>query len=415
MNNKEKNIITIATFIGFSNRGAEMLLKTRISSLKKLVPNAWFQVLSIYTEECLPIDNTEYIDTFGARAEKFKNPFYLLKTAFRGIFWSINAVLRRLLKFSFSSSINKIAKSKLMVSTDGDILGEDYGILPFIWRLYYLSLGLFLKIPVVIYAEGCGPFKSALGKFLGKCFFSRCSYISVRDEISKDELIAIGIKAECIDIVADSAFLFSKSDYILKRGKEEKIIGISLSKLALSYGFSNGDKNNSYEQFLHKASTIIEDIIQSVPCKVIMITHVNQVNRNDWVTANDIYNRMHDSAKGNIQILPVDMSTEDVKAVISQCDLVVAARMHAAISALSCCVPVLGISYSHKMPGLLKRFGLEKYMIDISDFDENLSSLIVNTLDDSDKIKAVLNEQIPMIKKMSEKPALAAVSLITGH
>jgi len=404
-------IITISTFVGFCNRGAEALLKTRVESIRKLVPGAKFYVLSIYTETCGPINDLEYISTFGGRAEKLKSIKYLISSVWKGFSWTANALLFRLCGNCFNKDIKKIASSEIFVSTDGDTLGENYGFFPFLWRVYFLSLGIIMKKPIVLYAEGAGPFNSKIGKTISKIFFSRCAYISVRDKISLEYLVNLGIDKKRINLVADSAFLLQPSARSLSYRKDGKrLIGVAVSGLATKYGFPCKKGSDQYKSFIIYMAKLIDWIIKNLNAYVIMIPHVVQVTRNDYQAASDILKKVKD--KDQVETLSKNLRAAEFKKAISYCDLVIASRMHAAIAALSTYVPIIGIAYSHKMSGVCNSLGVADLVIDVKDLDWKITNKIQKVLLRTDGIKTDLKLRIGLAKKLAEKPALEVAKIL---
>jgi polysaccharide pyruvyl transferase WcaK-like protein len=403
--------ITIATYIGFCNRGAEALLKTRIKLLKKLIPDLNFKVLSIYTETCRPIKNVEYIDTFGGRKEKLKSIKYILSSLYKGVTWTLNAYIYRFCNFSFNKEINKISKSSIFISTDGDVLGEDYGLFPLLWRIYYLSLGLIMKKPVFIFSEGTGPFKSKISKTISRVFFKQCTYISVRDEISLKHLINIGLKKEKLILAADSAFLLlpspKKLDY---RDHTRKLIGISVSKLVTDFGFNSTNSVKPYDKFTSFIAKLIDWIIAKYDSKIILISHVVQINRDDYKTAKEIFFKV--KRKDHVEIMKKSFDSTEIKKVISYCNLIITSRMHAAIAALSTHVPAIGISYSHKMEGIFKRLEIPEYVIDIKKLDWKITKIIQQALSNSENIKNRIKKNMPNIIRFAQKPAYKIAKIL---
>ena len=412
-NNQSKNPkITIATCVGFGNHGAEALLRSRIAAIRKYLPNAKFSVLSIYTSSCQPIKKVEYIQTFGGQREKFKSPKYLLQSAVEGIVWTFEAFRFRLTKTTSKKAIRKFAESDIFISTDGDILGEDYGLLPYFWRLYYLSLGFILKKPVVIYAEGLGPFKNKFSRWISKLFFNKCRYISVRDGLSYDYVTELGISKE-VNLVADSAFLLEPSDdqNLNYKKPNKKLIGVAVSELATKYGFKYQNEPDSYQGFLKLMSEIIDWMSIELNADIILIPHVTQISRDDHQTAQDILNLVKN--KQAVKIISKEFNASQLKKIISHCDLLVASRMHAIIAGVSSQIPVIGIAYSHKLKGLFNTLGL-KTMIDIEDLDWNITEMIKKTIESSEEIKKSLEKEIPKMKKLAEIPAEKVAEIING-
>lgn len=404
--------ITIVSFTGFCSRGSEALLRTRINSIRKLVPDVNFNVITVYTENLKKIKGVKYIETFGAHREKFYSPFYIIFSLLKAINWVFNILLIKFFGFCFNKDVRRIADSNLFISSDGDVLGEDYGFLPFLWRAFFLSHGIFFKKPIFIYAEGCGPFKSYLGKLIAKFIFKRVSYISLREEISMKELLKLGIKREKINLVADSAFLLEPSkrnDLNFKKNKK-LLIGVSVSKLVSAYGFKGKDKKESYNNFINFMAKLLDWLVSELGANIIMICHAIQPKRDDYKSSLDILKRTKN--KKNIKVLGNKFSAADFKKAISYCDLLIAARLHAAIAGLSTYVPVIGLAYSHKMEGVFKQVGMENYVIDIKDLNWSITEKIKEILKNQKNIKNKLKKGIPKIKKIAEKPAFVVAEYL---
>lgn len=408
--NKHKKV-AIATCVGFTNRGAEALLQTRIKSIKAHYPNVSFYVLAIYLDSCDPIEDVRYIQTFGGQREKFKTPSYLLSSAYSFLIWTIDAIAFRFINRAFSKNIKKLCEVDIFISTDGDVLGEDYGFLPLVWRLYYLSLGLIMKKPVLIYSEGLGPFNSRIAKIAAKIFFKKCVYISVRDEISLKNILDLGItNPPVVDLVADSAFLLEKSTEARLNYKRDgkKLIGVAVSKLAAQYGFSyKGD--SSYKSFVIFMAEVIDWLIDYHSSEVILIPHVVQVGRNDYETAEDIIRLVKN--KKRIRIVEKDLTASELKAVISYCDLVIASRMHASIAALSTGVPVVGIAYSHKMNGIFRSLKIET-VIHIKELGWEITDMISETIEKSSLIKNKIASELVEVMQKADRPGVEVARLL---
>ncbi|MFH1601785.1 MAG: polysaccharide pyruvyl transferase family protein [Candidatus Shapirobacteria bacterium] len=403
--------ITISSFTGFCSRGSEALLRVRTESIRKLVPQVKFYVLTVYTETCRPIKGVEYIKTFGARREKFRSLKYFIATLVKAISWTFSAWTYRFFNYCPNKSVKKLSSSEIFISSDGDVLGEDYGFFPLLWRMYFLSLGIVMKKPVFIYAAGPGPFKSRLGKAISRFLFKRCIYISVREKGSLDHLAGLGIDKKKIDLVADSAFLLKPAAKNLNyRRKGKKLIGVAVSELVSAYGFPPKEGKNPYVSFVDFMAGLIDWIIENLNADIIMVAHAIQAKRDDYQTAQDIFKRIKN--KNKVKILSKSFGAADYKKAISHCDLMIASRLHAAIAALSSFVPAIGIAYSHKMDGIYRSLGVGDLVIDIKTCDGRIKTKIKKALADSNLIKRKLRAKMPLVKKLAEKPAFELARIL---
>jgi len=263
---------------------------------------------------------------------------------------------------------------------------------------------MLIKKPVIIYAEGAGPFNSRIGRIIAKSFFDRCTYIAVRDEISLEHLVSLDIERERINLVTDSAFLLQPSDKNLNyRKKGKKLIGIATSKLVVGYGFRRIKNEDPYQSFVKFMSELIDWMIENLNANVIMVPHAIQAKRDDYQTACDIFKRIRN--KDQVKILGKNSEAADFKKAISYCDLLIASRLHAAIAALSTCVPVIGIAYSHKLTGIFNSFGIADLIIDIKDLDWRITDKIKKVLINSGIIKKKLRTKMVSTRRLAEKPS----------
>lgn len=404
--------ITIATFVGFTNRGAEALLRTRIESIRKYCSDVDFYVLAIYVDSCDPVRGVEYIQTFGGQREKLKSLVYILKSFWSFCVWSSNAIFFRFFGFALSRNIKKLAESDLFISTDGDVLGEDYGLLPFVWRIYFLSLGIIMKKPVVIYSEGLGPFHSKIAKMIARYFFNKCVYISVRDEISRNNLLNLGGIHVPVDVVADSAFLLEEASQDTRfnhKNGNKKLIGVAVSKLAAKYGFKYKDMKDSYYGFLKFMAEVIDWLIDYHQAEIVLIPHVVQAGRDDFETAKEIKDLI--KHKETVRIVDKSLNAAELKAVISHCDLIIASRMHASIAALSTGIPVVGISYSHKMKGIFRLMGVDS-VVDIRELDWKITHTISEIFQKSESIRKNLILKAEEMKQKADQPGRKVAELL---
>lgn len=69
--------------------------------------------------------------------------------------------------------------------------------------------------------------------------------------------------------------------------------------------------------------------------------------------------------KENFKLIRGDYTPQDLKGIISLCDVLVSVRMHPVIAAASMGIPCVIIAFNEKAYGLMQRLGQEKYVCDI--------------------------------------------------
>jgi polysaccharide pyruvyl transferase WcaK-like protein len=115
-------------------------------------------------------------------------------------------------------------------------------------------------------------------------------------------------------------------------------------------------------------------------------------------------------SKDNVEIVEVE-SADKFKSFLGQMDLVISAKMHPAVLALSEGVPTLCIAYDHKQTGLFDSLDLSECVLPIYEFSkEKLLSKISYVWDNRDKIRAELDARTPVIQENVKRAIKAALT-----
>lgn len=145
-NIRQDNVL-ISGYYGFDNFGDEAILGVLIEKLKELKTN--ITVLS-------------------------KNP---KKT-------SLEHKVESVFSFDLMKAFSQVKKCDLLISGGGSLLQDVTSFKSLLYYLFIINAALFLNKKVIIFAQGIGPIKSKLGRFLTKFALRRCTLVTVRDEKS---------------------------------------------------------------------------------------------------------------------------------------------------------------------------------------------------------------------------------------
>lgn len=101
--------------------------------------------------------------------------------------------------------------------------------------------------------------------------------------------------------------------------------------------------------------------------------------------------------------LAKDYPAREIKAIASQVDGVVTARMHLAIGSLGMGIPVAVLTYQDKFLGLFRHFELPEWLLlnpSKSDkFNVELETLMLRFIDDINNVREQVQSQLPVVKK----------------
>lgn len=398
--------ILVVNFGGRFNKGGVALVNSMIETLTYFIPECKFTALAHQANyNQYPI---KVIETVGENSS-FKAGLKALNLLMAAFLLMVYNKLGIHLN-PRNEILREYVESDAVINTGGDNLTEDYGTLSLAFNLNYLLIGLILKKPVVVYAESIGPFKGTISRLMANFVLNRVDLITIREEISKENLNKINVNKPHICITADSAFLLkavntTRLTELLKKENitenNRPLVGISISKIISRYGFSDFEKpEEKYNQYVSVMARTIEYITENLGATVIIVPHVIDPRRNDdrWV-ADDVCKLI--SNKSKVISIKEDYTPEELKGIIGHCDLFIGARMHATIASTSMMVPTIGIAYSHKIYGIVgEMLGQKEYILDVKELTyESLISRIDDVWKNREKIKKELEIKVPQVKE----------------
>ena len=276
--------------------------------------------------------------------------FYLLKCC--GV-----RALRQLgidIKISKKSKLYPYDTVDLVINSGGDMLsGEKLVISAFLNILY----ALILDKPVILVGESLGYYKNPINKMISKYIFEGVELILVRENLSREYLLNLGIDAKKVYVTADPAFILppapiSRIEEILKLENiphlSNTVVGVNPSSLISNY---LEGAETSEECYIKTMVDAIDHLTEIHEADVILIPHVYQQGNDDRVIARKIMAKVSNSKK--VFQIKEEYSAAELKGLIGLCDIFIGARMHATIAATSLCIPTIGIAYSGNVSDLL--------------------------------------------------------------
>lgn len=190
----------------------------------------------------------------------------------------------------------------------------------------------------------------------------RYDLITVRESLSKDALIAAGVRNN-VELYSDPAFQLDQIELPLPEGfLEGNTVGINISPLIMSCEEHEGQVFLNYVR-------LIEWIIAETDMQIALIPHVVKPETDDRVPLQELYDRFQNT--GRVCLIG-DQNCMELKGFISRCRFFVGARTHATIAAYSSCVPTLVVGYSIKAKGIAKDiFGTyENYVLPVQSLEQ---------------------------------------------
>lgn len=208
------------------------------------------------------------------------------------------------------------------------------------------------------------------------------SYNAVRKYISENRII----------YAPDPAFSMQPKKVKLNSWyKGREIVAINVSPLTI--------QKEEQEQAIYD---LIDYLLKETKYSVLLLPHVTTDDCNDMDILKKIKNKYNDEEK--VYLEEKYYNCNELKFIISNCNLLVAARTHASIAAYSTGVPTLVIGYSVKSRGIAKDlFGdYDNYVISKDSLtSKNLKEKFLYIEENKEKIKEHLLDKMAEIKGIS--------------
>lgn len=304
--------------------------------------------------------------------------------------------------------INEIRTSDVVWDiSEGDSFSDIYGIKRFIEHSVIKMIAIKIKTKLVIMPQTLGPFNRALVKRTAKYILDKADYVFVRDEISKTVVEKdLGVKRE-IKYIPDMAFYMKPDNNVsiekFISNNDNIKVGINISALLYNGGYTRKNMFNLKADYKKIIDELMQTFVEMSNVEVILIPHVMTKEfevEDDFRICKKIAESI--SKKINIEIKTIDKfyREDEIKAIISGCDFFIGSRMHACIAAISTIVPTAPIAYSRKFIGIWDKLDLGKCVADPrNQSEEKIIKSILNTFNNREEIKRILDKKIPLLKK----------------
>ena len=219
-------------------------------------------------------------------------------------------------------------------------------------------------------------------------------FVFARETLTYNALIEKGVTGA--RLCPDPAFLLEPQETPLPKGFQEgNTIAINLSPLIMSYEANEGAAFNNYIE-------LIKYLIDETKHQIALVPHVMWDHNDDRKPLSKRYDAFKDTGRVIFVAEDDNLNSQELKYILSKCNILITARTHASIAAYSQCVPTLVVGYSVKALGIAKDlFGSEKgYVFPVQSLKEKYD--LVNEFKDFAKrendIRAYLIKTIPEYK-----------------
>ena len=280
-----------------------------------------------------------------------------------------------LFKKTNNNLVKSIAEADIVYNINqGDSFTDIYGVKRWLRIFIDSFIAILLKKHLIFFPQTIGPFNTLFGRFLSFIILKKCKKIFIRDKMAVNYLKSIGVKYE------ES---FDLSVYMSPEKVDIEIpqntVGINISGL-LHYktDLSNSDDFEKYDELIEK---LVLKLLNENK-NILLIPHTYNVQNpgysDDLKACLDFIKNINSD---KITVIDKDYTAPQLKYIISQCDFLIASRMHACFAALATSTPVVGVSYSYKFKGGFDQFNIPECVISAEGIKENeIEKIVVKIL-----------------------------------
>ncbi|MEX1244598.1 MAG: polysaccharide pyruvyl transferase family protein [Thermoanaerobaculia bacterium] len=266
------------------------------------------------------------------------------------------------------------AEADLVIDLSGDSYRDPPGGVAFAHHAVFLA-ALSTGTPFALASQSLGPFLWPNGRCV-RYLLDRAELVYIRERRTAAILADLGVRPDRIEVAPDVAFALPAASaepiWAGERMDPDRIPRpwIALSVSALVLGLRHRGK-----RYLPEMIELCNHLRRRYDASIFLVPHeispMPLGADDDRSAASVLRSRM--GGPHWLYAIQGDYGPGVLKGLISRCDAVVAARMHAAIAGLSTGVATLPVAWSHKYVGLMEDIGLADYVWDQSETERSAS------------------------------------------
>lgn len=291
-----------------------------------------------------------------------------------------------------------ICKYNLIVFSGGPIMG----IKAVLFYSNIVKKAISLKVPVVVWGAGLGPFGGGVRQNLYRksalSFLSKSSVVAFRDTRSRYDYIS--------ETGAKNSFVVPEPGYVWAAKKLQATPSLS-GPPVLGVSFRGwpqvGKRNEVIDKKIDIYSTFIDKFIVKYSGRVVLIPMNTFYNGgDDRLALSKIYDAVE--RKDCVTLNSGFYTPHQVLGMVHECSCFVGMRFHSVAFSTASCVPTVAIDYIStvgKISSYFKDINMEEYLLPISEIDDVSLMCKIDTLMESwAEISASLQQT--RMKKLSQ-------------
>ena len=414
-----------------------------LETLKETMPKAEFTVLAAVPQVTSKYTSIKVLPhLFSWRSTNLRKQIMSLMLLPANILWLKSHYLRSPLNLILDNTSKQIlqeyANADIILSCGGGYLQNKVGGLGVLKSLYEIYLATLLKKPVMIYAQSISLLQGKIARTITRWVLNRVNLITLREEKSLGFVQGLNIRQTPIFVTADAALLFASAPQArAKKILTNEEIGNPVP-LVIITTTANMPWTVNYIEKIAKYQSMLASLITYITKKTkaqILFIPMDIKSDNQEASLVSKVRKLIGKAfgggfsyteekellsgiiaqienKSRVKILQGNYSPQEIKAIITLCEVHIATRMHSIIFASTAGVPSLAIPYEPKIASFMEMLGQDEYIIDINNLDlEEAISKFNKLWANRDKAREVILAKIEVLKEKSYQNAQLATEL----
>ena len=446
-----------------SNLGVTALIITAIQSLRKQIPDAAFVTTGQFSKAFCRQYNLDVIKgkVFIYKVLALSETIKWLFRWLRSFVWTrMDRPEKGIGRWLVSDPLLKeIIQADLIILFIHDTFSDSSRILSIIDHIIELSTVFLLNRRVMIWNSSIGPLEKTCRSRIGRWLLNKASIITLRENKSLAYLKSSGLDAHKLYLFPDTVFLLKPApksrieDIFSKehiRFMVKPVIGVCIGRElplkeqhqgspvqrmirniyrffeyclpdGLSFRIASfaGRIRSSSMDMIDKRK-VLADVIdyctRNLDATVLLISHIilpgeeDRIDmRDERIEARAVFEMVKN--RENVKVIGGVYTTDEVKGIVGQCDVLVGMRMHICVASLSQCIPTLAITYNYKFYGMMEFAGQQEWICDTMAAADIISKLN-DIWEKRDEVREALKEQIPKVLAGAHKHAAYAAELL---
>lgn len=279
-------------------------------------------------------------------------------------------------RFKIKEVIREIRSCDVLVMGGGSLIQDVTSTRSLYYYLSLLGIAIFFKKSTMLYGNGIGPILHKYNKPITSLILNRVNTITLREHLSKEILVQLGVKKPKITVTADPVFNLEMQE-VVDTSEIYENEAIPKDKPLVGVLFRSWNHEESYTR---KMAKVCDEIITTYGYHIVFIP---MTFPGDLTVATEMMKRMEHKAS----VIQQHYNEEKLIGFMGEMRLILSMRLHGLIYGALKHVPIIGFNYDPKVEYYAKELDIpivedmqhihvDKIMRLIEDIEGNRESVI---------------------------------------